>query len=241
MSQVNKRTAATTAPKTRGRKKKAAEEEIIEEKTIQIESADKKMPAEPEPKTPPKGRKKKEEKIIVSDEEPEDLEEEEKEEIPEEKEKVPEIKPPSKRGRKPKTAGAASKAKAATPAKPKENKQFHIILESITPEIDTEKLSKTGGRFVGKIPNQAARKAFGKIAKIHVANDPDEKVPCIYQFSIQEYKNSGDGKEKVYSYEGTRTKLSEPKVIKSGETEYKVRYKTDLKSMRGKTMAAKKN
>lgn len=215
MSQSNKKTVAT--PKTRGRKKKESiipEEEPVEEETIQIKSTTKKAAV------PSKSEQ--EEKIIVNDDE-EDFED------------IPEVKVPSRRGRKPlnKPTAAGGNAKT-TPVKPKENKQFHIILDSITPEIDIEKLSKTGGRFVGKIPNQAARKAFGKIAKIHSVNDPDEKIPCVYQFSIQEYKNSGDGKEKIYSYEGTRTKLSEPKIIKSGETEYKVRYKTDLKSLRGR-------
>ena len=206
-------------PKQRGRKKKITEtiveEEEIQEEKIQIPN-------------------KKEEKLIIISN-GKNTEELDEEEIEDEKESK-DVKPPSKRGRKPSNKTPAEKKQAPVP-KPREVKQFHIILESIKPEIDINKLSKTGGkfggRFVGKIPNQAARKAFGKIAKVHCLEHSDDDA-CEYQFSIQEYKNSGDGKQKIYTYKGTRTKLPEPKIIKSGQTEYKVKYKTDLKSLRNK-------
>lgn len=112
---------------------------------------------------------------------------------------------------------------------------FFIVLDSVNPPINADKLSQKGGRFTGKIPNQAARKAFGKIAKVHYDDPALSKKPCIYTFSIQERKKEEEGKKpSIFSYEGNMIKLETPRIVERGGTKYEVWRDPKVRSLRGK-------
>jgi len=158
----------------------------------------------------------------VEEAEPEEAEESEEEESEEEapppKKKAPRKKAPAKK--------APAKKKAAAPAKKVDPKRhFKILLDTIKPDSDKtlEPQLQKPGRYAGKNPMQAAKKAFTRICR-----STGEKGEAVYIFSIQEM-TQGSAK-KVFTYRGTRKKLEKPQEITKGDTSYNVHYSSDVKS-----------
>lgn len=78
-----------------------------------------------------------------------------------------------------------------------------------------------GGRFTGKIPSQAARKAGRALLKLA----PKKKQ---VRFTLRETTQGSEKKE--YTYIATKTKLDEPKVIKRGDVEITVTHEYLVKA-----------
>ena len=105
---------------------------------------------------------------------------------------------------------------------------FKILIESIRPEkgspkVAPEDLSANGGRYAGKNPMQAAKKAFTRISKAG-----KKKGTCAYVFSIQE-TTQGSAK-KVFTYRGERRQLEKPQAITKGDTQYFIRFSSEVRS-----------
>lgn len=94
-----------------------------------------------------------------------------------------------------------------------EDKKRHFTVEMC-------EVVNIGGKFAGKTPSQAARKAARKIFKVKPRSQ-------MVQFTIREITAGSDKKE--YKYVATKVKLDTPKVIQRGPvsitvtTEYIVR------------------
>lgn len=78
-----------------------------------------------------------------------------------------------------------------------------------------------GGRFIGKIPSQAARKAGRSLLKM----SPKKKQ---VRFTLRETTQGSEKKE--YTYIATKTKLDKPKVIKRGDIEITVKHEYLVKA-----------
>jgi len=78
-----------------------------------------------------------------------------------------------------------------------------------------------GGRYTGKIPSQAARKAGRALFKIA----PKKRQ---IRFTIREMTQ--DSNKKEFTYTATKVKLTEPKVIKRGDVEITVKYEYLVKA-----------
>jgi hypothetical protein len=141
-----------------------------------------------------------------------------------------------------------------------EDRTFKIIVESIKPEEDTPKpkpklLESDGGKYVGKNPMQAAKKAFNRICRLADCDcyckdscSCDKTVckcagkkgctctyknSCIYIFSIQEFTFDSFNKisfNKIFSYRGERTRLDKPQKVPRKDIEYFVNYISHVKS-----------
>jgi len=103
-----------------------------------------------------------------------------------------------------------------------------IISQGNSPEIDPSKLTKGGGRYTGKNPMQAGKKAFTKIYR--ASGVSDKKLS--YVFSIQEVTSGGGSK--VFTYIGVREKLQNPKTVSRGDSSYAVNYTSTVKAYRKK-------
>lgn len=104
---------------------------------------------------------------------------------------------------------------------------FKLLLASVTPSVSDEKLlSGKGGRYVGKTPMQAAKKAFTQLAR-----RVNEGAECEYTFTIQE--STQGCKKAKRSYHGKRVKLDEPQTVQRSNTSYTIRFKNDVRSVGG--------
>ena len=95
-------------------------------------------------------------------------------------------------------------------------------LVSVTP--DSSGLDLSEGRYTGRGPLQAGRKAFSKYcskAKID---------KCRRKFVIQE--TTRDSAKKTYEYVGERKKLSPPKEIRRGDAVYTVKHENVVKRLK---------
>lgn len=87
--------------------------------------------------------------------------------------------------------------------------------------IDGKKVEK-GGTFKGVRPNQVAVKAFNSHCR-----SLGLKGKCKKTFTIKEITRGSDNKE--FTYVGERKKLSKPRVISRGGSEYKVNFETSVR------------
>jgi len=78
-----------------------------------------------------------------------------------------------------------------------------------------------GGRYTGKAPSQAARKAGRALLKL---NPTKRQV----KFTLREMSQGSDKKE--FSYTATKVKLDTPKTIVRGDTQITVQYEYLVKS-----------
>jgi hypothetical protein len=109
------------------------------------------------------------------------------------------------------------------------HRNFKIVFDSIialdgSPAIDPESLSAKGGRFWGKGPIQASKKAFSKIARA------SGKEECSYQYSIIE-TTRGRGSKK-FSYIGKWYKLKEPSQIKKKDSVVNIYHRSEVRAYR---------
>lgn len=153
-------------------------------------------------------------------------------------------KAPAKTAAKPAVKKTAAKKPAAKPKATTRRKKaddddeepgkryFKILVDSINPESGSptvpigdakDELSSNGGRYTGKNPMQAAKKAFTRICR--VAADGGE---CTYVFSVQETTQSSA--KKVFTYRGVRKELDEPQEVTKGETSYSIRFNSEVRS-----------
>jgi hypothetical protein len=96
-----------------------------------------------------------------------------------------------------------------------------------SPEIALDQLSLKGGRFKGRNPMQAAKKAYTKIC--NVAAKSGYEGDCSYIFTIHETTQKA-GKKKEFTYQGERRKLETPeKIVKDGNIYY-VKFSSNVKS-----------
>ncbi|MDX1471795.1 MAG: hypothetical protein R3213_09890 [Flavobacteriaceae bacterium] len=105
---------------------------------------------------------------------------------------------------------------------------FKILIESIKPEtnsppVQEDKLSASGGRYTGKNPMQAAKKAFTRICRVSVGGGE-----CTYIFSIQETTQSSA--KKVFTYRGVRRELDTPQKVTKGDVSYSIRFNSEVRS-----------
>jgi hypothetical protein len=160
---------------------------------------------------------------------------------------VEEVKEPPKRPRgRPKGSGKKSGGTTTKKNEPKTTgakkntedeeepgkRYFKILVDSILPENNSPKvpvgdgkneLTSNGGRYTGKNPMQAAKKAFTRICR--VATDGGE---CTYIFSIQETTQSSA--KKVFPYRGIRKELSVPQEVTKGDTSYFIKFSSEVSS-----------
>ncbi len=73
------------------------------------------------------------------------------------------------------------------------------------------------GRYQGKEPAKAAKKAFTKLARLSKLNNSNQK---FIVFVIEEI----GGEKKQHKYMGQRVKLDKPKVVKIGDKEITYKY-----------------
>jgi len=209
------------------------------------------------PKNPELESESEEEIEIESEEESESEEEIESEEIAsdssEEIVSDGEVEEPSPKPKKGKKAAPAKKAappakKAAPPkgkakSKAKKNddaededeepgkRYFKILVDSIIGEdappvpIGKEKdeLSSNGGRYTGKNPMQAAKKAFTRICRVAASGGE-----CTYVFTIIETTQKSAKKE--FTYIGVRKELDVPQKVQKGDTNYEIKFSSEVKS-----------
>ena len=97
-------------------------------------------------------------------------------------------------------------------------KLLHPLRQS--PRIANGKLPVNGGSYHGKSPLQAAKKAFGRLARKSQGN----RKTVSYRFAIRE-----TGTSKRLFYVGTRTRLAKPIMVMRGGVEYPIRYKTTVR------------
>ena len=120
---------------------------------------------------------------------------------------------------------------------------FKILVESISaqgesPNVpigdDKKELSSNGGRYTGKNPMQAAKKAFTRICR--AAADGGE---CEYIFSMQETTQTSA--KKVFTYRGKREELDEPQqIVKGGGEPYNIRFMSKVWSYKDDSKAPAK-
>ncbi len=143
-------------------------------------------------------------------------------------------KAPAKRASKKASTKKTKKDDEEEPGK----RYFKILTDTIrsednSPDVEEGTLSSGGGRYTGRNPMQAAKKAFTRIAR--AATEGGE---CTYIFSIQE--TTQGSVKKVFTYKGVREELETPQIIKKGETEYKIRFRSVVRSYK-KDIPAKKD
>ena len=122
-------------------------------------------------------------------------------------------------------------------------RNFKILVESIIPEKDTPEpkekfLESNGGKFIGKNPMQAAKKAFNRICRSadykssgeDKESKCDYKGSCIYIYKIQE--TTPNSAQKVFTYRGERLRLEEPQKVPRGNIQYFVYYSSKVKTYR---------
>ncbi len=138
---------------------------------------------------------------------------------------------PSKGKAKPnatKKAGVDNENNDEEPGK----RYFKILVSSIEGEEGSppvpigkkrDELSSGGGRYTGKNPMQAAKKAFTRICR--VATNGGE---CAYVFTIAETTQKSAKKE--FRYIGARKELDEPKTVEKGDKSYDIRFSSEVKS-----------
>ncbi len=149
----------------------------------------------------------------------------------EEEAEPPKPKPASKKpaSKKPASKKVTKKPVSKKVTEPQEpgRRYFKILTGSIKPEkspkVDPASLSSGGGRYTGNNPMQAAKKAFTRISRA-ACKDGE----CTYIFSIQE-TTQGSAK-KIFQYRGVREELDEPTMIKKGDTEYPIKFKSAVRS-----------
>lgn len=90
-------------------------------------------------------------------------------------------------------------------------KQYKVL------SVNDKDVKNHSGRYTGKIPLQAAKKAFGRLLK---DNKADKKDNFKLKFKLIEVKQGGD--KKVFSYEGVNKKRSKPLVVKRGDVKYTI-------------------
>lgn len=87
--------------------------------------------------------------------------------------------------------------------------------------VDFPEAGKTYGRYKGKMPKNAAQKAFSSLSrKINLKNTNDKNLLI---FTIRETTNNSDNK--LYKYIGTRIILDNPIKRNIGGKEVVYRYK----------------
>lgn len=88
--------------------------------------------------------------------------------------------------------------------------------------VDFPKPGDKFGRYQGKEPAKAAKKAFTKLARLSKLNNSNQK---FIVFVIEEIGVKGrDQEKKQYKYMGQRVKLDKPKVVKIGDKEITYKY-----------------
>jgi hypothetical protein len=108
---------------------------------------------------------------------------------------------------------------------------FKILADKIIPQkgspvIPASELSFKGGRFKGRNPMQAAKKAFTGLCK--AATKLGYEGECSYIFTIQETSQGSHKKE--FPYSGERLKLSTPQKVVKDKTEYFVSFSSTVRS-----------
>jgi hypothetical protein len=108
---------------------------------------------------------------------------------------------------------------------------FKILADKIIPQkgspvIPASELSFKGGRFKGRNPMQAAKKAFTGLCK--AATKLGYEGECSYIFTIQETSQGSHKKE--FPYSGERLKLSTPQKVVKDNTEYFVSFSSTVRS-----------
>jgi hypothetical protein len=88
--------------------------------------------------------------------------------------------------------------------------------------VDFPKPGDKFGRYQGKEPAKAAKKAFTKLARLSKLNNSNQK---FIVFVIEEIGVKGrDQEKKQHKYMGQRVKLDKPKVVKIGDKEITYKY-----------------
>jgi len=185
-----------------------------------------------------------EESSVHDDELDEGSEEYESDNEGESEEEEPEPVKKVSRGRPAKKAVAKKapvKKVAAKTTTEKPKRYFKIVLTEIVPQgssppINTENLSAGGGRYVGKNPMQAAKKAFTRISK--ASADGKSKKECSYVFSIAETTQTSA--KKTFVYIGVRRELDEPQQVTKGDTTYPIRFESKVSSYKPTKAPVKK-
>jgi hypothetical protein len=108
---------------------------------------------------------------------------------------------------------------------------FKILADKIIPQKDSpvipaSELSFKGGRFKGRNPMQAAKKAFTGLCKAATKLGYDGE--CSYIFTIQETSQGSHKKE--FPYSGERLKLATPQKVVKDNTEYFVSFSSTVRS-----------
>ncbi len=83
--------------------------------------------------------------------------------------------------------------------------------------VDFPKPGDKFGRYQGKEPAKAAKKAFTKLARLSKLNNSNKK---FIVFVIEEI----GGDKKQFKYMGQRVKLDKPRVVKIGDKEITYKY-----------------
>jgi hypothetical protein len=118
--------------------------------------------------------------------------------------------------------------KSATP-----KRTFTLVPESImnassgSVDVDTSTLPKNKGKYKGKTPMQAAKKAFSTIRK----RCGEKDTSCSFIFSIQEI--TPNSKKSTFTYIGQKQKLEEPHTIHKKGKQYDVNFSTSIKAYKG--------
>lgn len=90
------------------------------------------------------------------------------------------------------------------------------------------------GCFKGKTPKQVANKAFSSIVR---SLKDEYNVGTIIPFTIQECTRTSE--KKIYNYNGTRTQLDYPRVVRIGNKYVTHKYKNNIKKAKDISIAIK--
>nr|QBK86622.1 MAG: non-histone chromosomal protein [Marseillevirus LCMAC102] len=111
-----------------------------------------------------------------------------------------------------------------------DKRYFKILIDRIAPEnnsppVSSDVLSSGGGRYTGRNPMQAAKKAFTRICR---AASSDGADLFSYTFAMQETTQSSA--KKVFAYRGIREALDKPQKVTKGTTNYDVCFTSQVRS-----------
>ena len=220
------------------------EEEVVDEEVVDEEVVDEEDAEEEDEEEVVDGEADEEDDVYKPDED----EEEADEETPVAKTAPAKRTPAKSAPRKtPATKRTPRKTPAAKSGSDDDNQEpgkryFKILVSSIIPEnkspnVQDDDISSGGGRYTGKNPMQAAKKAFTRICRVATAGGE-----CTYIFSIQETTQTSS--KKSFTYRGVRTELEKPQEVKKGDTTYLIRFNSEVRSHKPdgvkKTPATKK-
>lgn len=104
----------------------------------------------------------------------------------------------------------------------KKVRHFRIVLESLDSDVvPIDHISKKGGRIAGKLPGQAAKKAFTSICKaVDNGKSVGDKTEFDTEFQIEEI--TAGSNRKISTYTGTQKLLDEPTIVHRDGKEIKI-------------------